>query len=445
MEVPETRYARSGDLSIAHQVFGSGPVDLVFVFGFISHVELAWENPWLRGMLERLGSIARVIWFDKRGIGLSDRSLGLGTPEDRMDDIRAVMDAAGSERAVVMGLSEGGPLAMLFAGTYPERVHSLVLWATFARILDAEDYPPGVPESVFGQFVAQLEAAWGTGDALPFFAPNLHEDPAMKRLSARYERNAATPRVAAEVMQANAQMDSRAALPALTMPTLLVHRTGDPLVAVAHGRWLAEHLPNARYVELPGDFHTNGAVGGDDDVLDAVEEFVTGTKPVRLDPVDRVLATVLFTDIVDSTVRAAEIGDHRWRELLDRHDRLSEQEIARHGGHLVKTTGDGLLATFDGPARGVRCAQAIEQQVAPLGIQVRAGLHTGEIERRGADVSGLGVHIGARISGLAAAGEVLVSRTVKDLVVGSGLAFEDRGQHQLKGVPDEWQVYAVVA
>lgn len=443
MEVPETRYAQSGELSIAYQVFGEGPRDIVFVPGFISHCDLSWETPLLRGIAERLASFARVITFDKRGTGLSDRSLGFGTAEERMDDIRAVMDTADSERAAIIGLSEGGPLAVLFAATYPERATELVLWDTWARVLLAPDYPIGTDRSVANTMVDAIYNEWGSGRGLRVVVQRLPEDAETNDLLARYERSAATPTGVREVQQRNIEIDVRSALPAVSAPTLVMHRARDPVIAARFGRYLADHIAGARFVELPGDWHTNGSVGGEDDALDVVEEFLTGTRQDRHREPDRVLKTVLFTDIVDSTARAAAEGDKRWHELLDAHDAAIRRELGRFRGEEVKTTGDGFLAAFDGPGRAINCAQAIATRSHELGLEIRAGLHTGECELRGDDLAGIAVHIGARVASLAEPGEVLVTSTVRDLVSGSGIEFVDRGRHELKGVPGEWQVLAV--
>ena len=443
MEVPETRYAQSGELSIAYQVFGEGPRDIVFVPGFISHCDLSWETPLLRGIAERLASFARVITFDKRGTGLSDRSLGFGTAEERMDDIRAVMDTADSERAAIIGLSEGGPLAVLFAATYPERATELVLWDTWARVLLAPDYPIGTDRSVANTMVDAIYNEWGSGRGLRVVVQRLPEDAETNDLLARYERSAATPTGVREVQQRNIEIDVRSALPAVSAPTLVMHRARDPVIAARFGRYLADHIAGARFVELPGDWHTNGSVGGEDDALDVVEEFLTGTRQDRHREPDRVLKTVLFTDIVDSTARAAAEGDKRWHELLDAHDAAIRRELGRFRGEEVKTTGDGFLAAFDGPGRAINCAQAIATRSHELGLEIRAGLHTGECELRGDDLAGIAVHIGARVASLAEPGEALVTSTVRDLVSGSGIEFVDRGRHELKGVPGEWQVLAV--
>lgn len=442
IQPPETRYAHSGELSIAYQVVGDGERDILFIPGFVSNVELMWDMPFYRHVFERFAQIGRLIVFDKRGVGLSDRQLGTGSAADRMDDVRAVADASGIEAATVIGLSEGGPLGMLFASTYPERVRSLVLWGTFARMHVAPDYPIGVDPAVTTAFIDSMERDWGSGLVWRNFISHLPEDEDTRRLIARYERQTTTPRVVKEIMRSNVAIDIRDALPAIHAPTLVVHRSGDGLVRPPLARYLAAHIPNARMVELPGDFHLSGELGRDDDALDAIAEFITGGSPESTVGFDRVLATVLFTDIVGSTARAATLGDRAWTAVLEKHDELAEREISRHRGKLVKRTGDGLLATFDGPGRCVLAARAIRNASRLLGLDVRAGVHTGEVERREDDVSGIAVHIGARIGAMAAAGEILVSSTVKDLVAGSEIEFVDRGRHPLKGIPGEWQLWA---
>ena len=444
MEMPETRYAQSGDLSIAYQVLGDGPFDVVLVSGFVSHQELIWELP-LGAFAQRPASYSRFITFDKRGTGLSDRTLGFGSAGERMDDIRAVMDAVGSERAALIGVSEGGPLATLFAATYPERVSALVLWSTYARGLQAPDYPIGFDPAVTMPFIDAAAEAWGTGTAFRNFVSGFPDDDDTRRLLARYERNAATPKLVKEILTRNIEIDVRSALPAVSAPTLVIHRTGDLLIPVAMGRYLADHIRGARFVELPGDFHVRGAVGGEDDSADVIEEFLTGQPVVRAVEIDRILATVLFVDIVDSTRHAAELGDRRWRELLDAFRESVRRELGRYRGREVNTRGDDFLATFDGPGRAITCARAIAAAARPLGVDVRAGLHTGEIELQGDDVAGMAVHIGARVAGLAGGNEVLVTSTVRDLVVGSGIEFADRGAHALKGVPGDWTILAVAS
>lgn len=443
IEHSEPRYARSGDLDIAYRVAGTGPPDVLFIPGFVSNVELMTEVPWMAHCLNRLASIGRLVYFDKRGVGLSDRSLGLGTTEERMDDLRAVLDAAGVERATVIGLSEGGPLALLFAAAYPERTRSLVLWGTTARFLWSDDYPDGFDPALGAALVEKIEERWGTGRAMRNFI-DLPRDEATNRMAARYERQSATPRGGAEMLERNIEIDVRGVLPAIHVPTLVVHRAGDSLVLPAFGRHLADNIDGARYVEFPGDWHVSGYVGREDDLFDVVAEFVTGVSLAADAEVERVLSTVVFTDIVDSTVHAATMGDRQWRAVLEQHDTLARLEVERHRGVIVKQTGDGLLATFDGPGRAVRAALAIRDAVGALGLAVRAGVHTGEVERRGDDVAGIAVHIGARLATQAEPGEVLVSATVKDLVAGSGLEFADRGAVELKGVPGEWRTFVAM-
>jgi class 3 adenylate cyclase len=444
-EFPEARYAKSGALSIAYATYGGGPFDVVFVPGFVSHVEMGWDLGY-GPIRRRLGSFARLIFFDKRGTGMSDRVSGMPPLEERMDDVRAVMDAAGSERAALVALSEGGPLSIMFAATYPSRVSSLVLWDTTACYSEAPDYPVAMPPD-WRELPERLESNWGTGLALSWLV-KIHDDlpqEESRRLlqeAARFERNWATPGAVRQLLDMNQQMDCRPVLPAISVPTLVVHRSGDPIIHAEHGRWLADHIGGAQYRELPGGFHVGSLPGDDDDVLDEIEEFLTGTRHAAVDA-DRVLATVLFTDIVGSTQKASEVGDYRWKQTLDATDDVVNAALARFRGRLVKNTGDGHLATFDGPARGVRCAAAIRDGARRLGVELRAGLHTGEIELRGDDVGGIGVHIGARVGALAAPGEVLVSRTVVDLVAGSGLEFDSRGAHTLKGVPGDWQPFAM--
>jgi class 3 adenylate cyclase len=433
---PETRYARSGDVHIAYQVVGSGPFDLVLVPGFVSHIEEWWEEPLCARFLERLAGFSRLILFDKRGTGLSDREAGVPTLEQRMDDVRAVMAAAGSERAAVLGISEGGPMSALFAATYPERTAALVLYGTFAEF---RSWVP-TPEHL-EQFLHAIDERWGTGQSLPRFAPGLADDPRFRRWWARHERRAASPGAAMALMRMNSEIDVRHVLPAIRVPTLVLHRSGDVTVDVAAGRYLAAHILGAKYVELPGDDHLP-YVGDSEAILGEIEEFLTGVRPVA-EP-DRVLATVLFTDVVGSTELAARLGDRRWRDLLDAHHAAVRRELARFRGREVGTVGDGFLATFDGPARAIRCADAIGAAVRTVGVEVRAGLHTGEIEIMGDDVGGIAVHIGARVAAEAGPGEILVSSTVKDLVAGSGLEFEDRGTRTLKGVPGEWRLFAAV-
>ena len=440
-DVPVTRYARADDgVHIAYQVFGDGPFDLVVVPGFISHVELAWEMPGLPRFLRRLGSFARVIMFDKRGTGMSDRAERLPDIDRRMLDIEAVMSAVDSEEAALFGISEGGPMAILFAAAHPERTRSLVLWGTYARITRAPDYPHGFDRDQFMASAEHFEPTWGTGVGLGGWAPSLAGDPSARESFARLQRLAASPGVAVALLSSYMDIDVRTALPLVHAPTLVMHRADEFMVPVAHGRYLAEHIAGARLVEVPGRDHF-WWTEDQDAILDEIEEFLTGNRSGPQP--DRVLATVLFTDIVDSTRRAAELGDHEWKLMLDQHDTMAARQVERYGGRLVKTTGDGLLATFDGPARAARCGVAIRAGARAIGLGVRAGVHVGEIEIRGDDVAGLAVHIAQRVSSLAEADEVLVSRTLVDLVVGSGLQFDERGEHELKGVPGRWQTFAV--
>jgi class 3 adenylate cyclase len=438
--VPEVRYARSGEIDIAYTVLGDGPMDILFVPGFISHLDFNWEFPWFAWMTEWDG-LARIITFDKRGTGLSDRSIGFGSLAERTDDIQAVMDAVGTERAALWGVSEGGPMSLLFAAQNPGRVSHLILYGSAARFLAGEGNPGGIDPALAPTTIDWMRNNWGTGFVYGMFiqnAPNI--DSAIQAL-ARFERNACTPHMMHEIMMANLTIDIREVLPTINVPTLVVHNVGDPMVPVELGRYLADHIPDARYIEGTGDFH--GSWNGADLLwlVDGVMDFL-GSRRSR-EAVDRVLATVLFTDIVGSTQRTAAVGDHQWRDLLDRHDRIASLEVDRFGGRIVNTTGDGLLATFDGPARGIRCAQAIRDGVRTLGLDLRAGVHTGEVETRSDDITGLGVVIARRVCDLATSGEVLASRTVKDLVTGSGIGFTDRGTHPLKGVPDEWQLFAI--
>jgi class 3 adenylate cyclase/pimeloyl-ACP methyl ester carboxylesterase len=436
---PETAYAKAGDVHVAYQVLGHGPPDLVLVSAWFSHVEARWDLPGFAYYLRRLSSFSRLISFDKRGIGLSDPVPLERLPllEEWMDDVRTVMDAAGSERAVVMGANEGSMMAALFAATYPDRVTALVLANATARPLSAHDHPWGVAPDSAAALIATVDESWGEGTTMAAVNPTIAGDRDAIQEWGRFLRLAASPAVAAAVIRMIFQLDVRAILPTIRVPTLVVSRR-DALFAAEAGRTVAGLIPAARFVDVPGvDYGL--AVGDVDPLIDEVEQFVTGSRPAP--DADRVLATVLFTDIVESTTRAARLGDRDWRSLLDSHDELARREVHRHGGLVEHFTGDGVVATFDGPARAVRCALAVRDRVHALGLQIRAGLHTGEIARRGDDVVGIGVHIAARVMALASGDEVLVSRTVKDLVAGSGLEFHDRGSHQLKGVPEAWDLF----
>jgi class 3 adenylate cyclase len=420
-------------------VYGDGPLDLVYVPGFVSHLEVAAEEPSLARFLRRLGSFSRFTLLDKRGTGLSDRGVPLPTLEERMDDIRAVLDDVGIETAALLGVSEGGPAALLFAATYPERVRAIVLYGTYARVVKASDYPLGIEAAELLEFARGLEESWGTGIALNVFAPSVGDDPRFREWWGRYQRLAASPADARTVIESVASIDVRHVLPTVTASTLVLHRRGDRLFPVDGARYLAEHLPRARFVELPGADHLFWT-GNQDEVLEEIEEFLTGAR-ANLDP-DRVLATILFTDIAGATQRAAELGDREWRRLLDAHDVLVRRELERFRGREVNTTGDGFVAAFDGPVRAIRCGREIIAAARSLGLDVRAGLHTGECELRGDDLGGVAVHVAARVAAAAQPGEVLVSRTVTDLLAGSGIEFDDRGERELKGVPGSWRLFA---
>ena len=428
---PETRYAKSGALNIAYQVVGDAELDLIYVPGWISNVELMWDEPAHAHVLDRLASFSRLILFDKRGTGLSDPVPldGLPTLEERMDDVRAVLDAVGSEQAALFGFSEGGLMSVLFAATYPDRITALVLYGVFAKRIWSPDYPWAPKPEARAREIEELEKNWSHTMDLDKLAPS--EDEAFKNRLATYFRRSASPGAAVALLRMNTQIDVREVLPSIQAPTLVLHRRDDLDASVDEGRWLAEQIPGATFVELPGDAHT--LWGGDtDSVVDEIEEFLTGAR--RGPEPDRVLATVLFTDLVGSTEQAKKLGDRRWRELLERHHTLVRQQLARFNGREIDTAGDGFLATFDGPARAIRCGYAIESGLRGLGLEVRAGVHTGECELFAEKVAGLAVHTGARIASQARPGEVLVSRTVKDLVAGSGIRFDDRGEHELKGV-----------
>ena len=437
----ETKYARSGDLCIAYQVLGDGPIDLVFAPGYMSHLEQNQWWPSYASFLERMASFSRLIVFDRRGTGLSDRILTLGAYDEMLDDIRAVMDAAGSERAALLGGAEGGPICALFAATFPERTSALVLRSSYARRMWAPDYPWGLDEATHQKVLAAYEKKWGSEDfAVRALAPSSAEDERFRKWFAQACRFAGTPSSALAWFRVTMEIDIRHVLPAIRVPTLVIHRAGDRVIPVEAGRYLAEHIPDAKYVELEGIDHLP-FVGDADAGLDEVEEFLTGSRS-RRDP-DRVLATVLFTDIVGSTERAAELGDRSWTALLSEHHALVRAALERFRGREIRIAGDGFLATFDGPARAIRCACAIRDSVRGLGIEIRAGLHTGEIELSESGAEGIAVHIGARIAALAGAGEVLVSRTVRDLVVGSEVEFVERGTEVLKGVPGRWEIHSV--
>ena len=441
-DAPVTRYAKSGDINIAYQVVGDGPIDLVSVPGWVSNVEYAWEEPRLAAFFRRLASFSRLILFDKRGTGLSDRvpNNELPTLEQRMDDVRAVLDAAGSERAAVFGVSEGAALSILFAATYPQRTIALVVFGGFAKRLRSPDYPwaPTLEQRL--AWIDSIDCGWGGTVDMATLAPSRVDDAQFAEWFATYLRRSASPNAAVALAQMNTYVDVCSVLPTVHVPTLVIHRSGDRDANVAEGRYIAERILGAKFVELSGEDHLI-FVGDADAIVDEIEEFLTGVRHVSQR--DRVLATVLFTDIVGSTEMTTSMGDRRWHELLENHHVLVRREVARFGGREVKTTGDGFLVTFDGPARAIRCAISLVEGIRRLGIEIRAGIHTGECEMIGEDVGGIAVHIAARVLSTASAGEILVSSTLRDLVAGSGLQFSSRGKHQLKGVPGEWELLAV--
>jgi class 3 adenylate cyclase len=442
--IPETKYAKSDDVHIAYQVLGDGPIDLVYVPTFVSHVEYIWEEPAHARFFQRLASFSRLILLDKRGTGLSDRGTDAATLEERMDDVLTVLDAVGSRQAVLFGASDGGSLAALFAATYPERTRALILYASIAAAAYSEDLPWAPTPEEITQRLEYVGQGWGTHEfALSFLAleaPSVAADGRFQEWWERFLKLGASPGAALALMRMTLQIDITRVLPVIRVPTLVVQRTDDQIVPVDWSRYLAQHILNAKLVELPGQDHLP-AVGDAEAIIGEIEEFLTGSR-ANVES-DRVLATVLFTDIVDSTKHAVTLGDRRWHELLDAHDTGVRRELARARGREIKTTGDGFLAAFDGPARGVRCALAIAAMSRRIGLEVRAGLHTGECEVRGDDLAGVAVHIGARVAQRASAGQVLTSSTVRDLVAGSGLQFADYGVHTLKGIPGEWRIYIV--
>ncbi len=437
----ETHYAHSGDVHIAYQVFGDAPLDLVIVPTWISQVEHLWEEPRVVDFLERLSLFARVILFDRRGSGLSERAVSAPTLEGQMDDVLAVMEAAGSRRAALLAQLEGGPMALMFAATHRERTSSVVLFSSWARLTRAPGYDCGNSLQEREQLIGGMLHGWGSGHRGPLLVPSLAKDRKFAAWYGRLERLAADPGAANAIMHLIGRYDVRDVLPTVGAPTLVMNRRDDALIERCHSLYLAEHIKGAKHLELPGE-DTLLPFGDIGPVVEEIEEFLTGTRHIR--PSGRVLATVLFTDIVGSTQLAAEVGDRRWRGLLDRHSLVAGQALDRFNGQQIKSTGDGLLATFDGPARAIRCAQRMTGELERDGIPLRVGLHTGEIELVGDDVAGLAVHIGARVCEAAGAGEVLASSTVRDLVVGSEIRFADRGTHELRGVPYEWRLYEVL-
>jgi class 3 adenylate cyclase len=434
------RYAKSGDLHIAYIVEGDGPIDLMWIPPWISQVEYLWSERSLARVMRRITSFARLITFDRRGSGLSDPFWGAPTLEEQMDDLIAVMDAVESERVAIVGTLEGGPMAAMFAATHPDRVSALVLYATFARATWAPGYEFAWPAEVRAHHMAELVEHWGEGRIVAGVAPSEMHDPSFIEWAGRLERLAASPSTIRRIIDLIGEFDVRDVLPSIRVPTLVMHRRDDSFIKIEHSRYLAGQIPGARYLELEGSDNMF-SVGNSEALLGEIEEHLTGVRHEH-EP-DRMLATVLFTDICDSTRRAAEMGDRGWRDLLERHDALFRHALDRHRGREVKRTGDGFLATFDGPARAIRCAASVAEAMGSLGIKVRAGLHTGELEVMDSDLGGLAVHIAARVLDRASPNEVLVSGTVKDLVVGSGIEFDDRGEHELRGVPGAWRLYAV--
>jgi class 3 adenylate cyclase len=443
-DLPVTRYARSGDVDIAYQVLGDGPFDLVFAPGWVSHLEQAWRQPRLARFYRRLAAFSRLILFDKRGTGLSERFSVERPPtlDERMDDLRAVMDAVGSSEAALFGVSEGAAMSILFAATYPDRTRALVLYGAYARRVSGPDYPYGPTAEDWEAYISTIGAEWGGPVALDMVAPSVADDPAVAEWWATSMRLGATPRIGQELLRMNARIDVRPLLPAVRAPSLVIHRAGDRAFSVGFGRYIADRIPGARLTVLPGDDHQFWA-GDADAIADTVEEFLTGTR--RPEEGDRALATLLFTDIVGSTKQVAELGDRAWRDRLEAHDRAIRDVLERFGGWEVQTTGDGFLARFDRPGRAVQAAFAIRDALRRLDLEVRIGIHTGEVELIGPEVRGIAVHLAARVMAAASDGSIYVTGTVRDLVAGSGIEFEDRGRHTLRGVPGTWELVEALA
>ena len=439
MEDLKVRYAKNGDVHIAYAVVGDGPIDLVYTPGIWSNLDVMWEEPRWARYLNRLASFSRLVVFDMRGVGLSDRGPEPPFLELQMDDVSAVMDAAGSDAAAVFGGARGGAMTMLFAATYPERVRALILYGALAKSTRSDDHPYGKTPAETAEFYSRFVSEMGTGRNLDLQGPS-GQDEGFTRWWARFERLVATPSAYVELASIFRDVDVRGVLPSIQAPTLVLHRTGDRIVPVDQAHYLSKTIPNARLVEVPGDDHI-AFLGDQDAILDEIEEFLTGARPAP--ETDRVLATVLFTDIVGSTEKAVWLGDRKWRELLEEHHSVVRRELERLRGREIDTAGDGFMASFDGPARAIRCAVAIVDGLRTLGIEVRAGVHTGECEQIGTKLGGIAVHIAARVASTAAPGEVLVSQTVKDLVAGSGIRFEDRGVQELRGVPEPWRLFSV--
>lgn len=438
--IPETKYARSGTIHIAYHVFGKGPIDLVIMPGWASNIEVYWEEPTVARFLERLAAFARVILFDKRGSGLSDRVTDTPTLEERIDDLRAIFEAIGSERAARLGYSEGGPMCAFYAATYPERTIALIMIGSYPRIVTSEDWPWGRSPQDHQALLDQVSNEWGGPVGLSVRAPSMMNDERFRRWWAKYLRASASPATMQAFINMTAEIDIRPVLPSIQVPTLLIHATGDRSVPVECSRYMVDRIPDAKLIELPTEDHLP-FIGCPEEILNEVEQFLTGSHTSAES--QRVLATVMFTDIVDSTSINAQLGDVRWRDLLEAHNTVIRQELAVYRGQEMNTTGDGFYATFDGPARAIQCACAISAQMQTLNLPIRAGIHTGECVITGDTVEGIAVHIGARVAATAGANQVVVSQTVKDLVVGSGIDFDDHGVHVLKGVPDQWHLYSV--
>lgn len=438
--IPQTKYARSGEVNIAYQVFGAGAVDLVVVPGWISNIDTFWEEPGFARFFQRLGGFSRVILFDKRGTGLSDRVTDTPTLEERMDDVRAVMDAVGSKRAALLGYSEGGPMCALFAVTYPERTEALIMVGSFPRIQWAPDYPFGRKPEEQERWLQAIREQWGAPVGVELRIPSLAKDERFRNWWAKMLRTGASPATANALTRSNYDIDTRHILRSIKVPTLLLHSNRDMAVPVEHSRYMAERIPGAKLIEIDSDDHLSFFTRPNE-IPDAVQEFITGGRGAVDE--DRVVKTVMFSDIVGSTELATKLGDARWRDLCEAHHAAVRRELAIYRGQEIDTAGDGFYAAFDGPARGIRCACGVRDSVKSLGLSARVGLHTGECVVSGEKIAGLAVHIGARVAGLAPADTVLVSQTVKDLVAGSGLEFDDFGLHALKGVADSWHLYAV--
>jgi class 3 adenylate cyclase/pimeloyl-ACP methyl ester carboxylesterase len=440
---PETRYANLDGSRVAYQIVGEGPLDLVVTSGTFGSIDLGWDDPMVAAWNRRLASFSRLILFDRRGSGASDPLALEDLPswESYMEELEAVMDAAGSNRAAVMGIFDGGPAAMLFAASRPERTVALVLANTSARILQSEDYPVGAPPERIEEARDRIERTWGTEEQAAMQVPSRASDPLFRRWFARYTRSIGGPSAVSAYVRAMIHTDARAVLSSIRVPTLILHRVGYPWFRIEHGQYIARRIEGARLVELPG---ADGPLPWENPerALDAIEEFLTGT--LRGADVTRAVTTLLFTDIVKSTERAADLGDEQWREVLGLHDAAAHRMTATFGGRVVKTTGDGILATFDGPRRAIRASMALRMELGRIGLGIRSGIHTGEVEKRGDDISGIAVHIAARVMAAAGTGEILVSRTVRDLIAGSEIELEERGARPLKGVVGDWDLYAVV-